>query len=122
MRVTASILMIIGGIILIIESAQLLTAYGFSQSMWIPLLGILPHWVTSVMFVLSFSVALFVISGGIFTLLRKYWKICVTASILSTFFLTLTMVIYIFVGILPIIFICLRKREWQSQPQNFKPN
>ena len=114
MRKAAGILMIITGIILMFYYATLLAAYGFSQSMWIPLLGILPSWASSVMFVLSFTAALFVIAGGIFTLQRKYWKICLAASIPSAVFLLLMIVAYVFVGILPIIFVCLRKREWEG--------
>ena len=114
MRIAAGILMIISGIILIFYYATLLAAYGFSQSMWIPLLGILPSWASSVMFVLSFTTALSVIAGGIFTLQRKYWKICLAASIPPAVFLLLMIVAYVWVGILPLIFVCLRKREWES--------
>ena len=106
--------MIVAGIILIFEFATLLTAYGFSQRMFIPLLGILPSWVSSVMFVLSFTAALFAIAGGIFTLQRRHWKVCLAANIPSAVFLLLTMGAYVLAGILPIIFISLRKREWQS--------
>ena len=42
----------------------------------------------------------FVLAGGIFALQRKHWGLCLAASILST-------------GILPIIFICVRKREFE---------
>ena len=108
--------MIISGIVLMFYYATLLTTYGFSHSIWIPLLGILPSWVSSAMFVLSFVAALFVIVGGIFTLQRKYWKICLAAGIPSMVFLTLMMVVYVFMGILPIIFICARKREWETLP------
>jgi len=89
--------------------------------------------------------AVFVITGGVFCLKRKYWKLCFASSLVlllldlylflafnfryppigplnsypppnATFFppsfldwvLTLS-------GILPIIFVCLRKREWQEQ-------
>lgn len=114
MRVAAGILMIISGIILIFYYATLLATYGFSQSMWIPLLGILPSWVSSVIFVLSFTAALFIIAGGIFTLHRKYWKICLAANIPSILFLMLMIVAYGLLGVIPIIFISLRKKEWET--------
>lgn len=42
-----------------------------------------------------------IIAGGIFALQRKHWKLCLAASILT-------------VGIIPIIFVALRKSEWKS--------
>ena len=112
MRKAAGILMIISGIILIFYYALLLTTYGYTATLWIPIAGKLPSWVSPVMFTSAFIAAIFALVGGTFTLRRKYWKICLTASIPSAVFLTLMMVVYVFMGILPIIFICARKREW----------
>lgn len=46
----------------------------------------------------------FIITGGVFCFQRKYWGLCLTSSILCMNPM----------GILSIIFICLRKREWES--------
>jgi len=88
--------------------------------------------------------AVFVITGGVFCLKRKYWILCFTSSLVL-----LLLDLYLFLafnfrslniplplgsypanatwfppsfldwvftlsGILPIIFVCLRKREWQE--------
>lgn len=114
MRIIAGILMIISGVILLFYYAELLTTYGYTAGMWIPLLGRLPSWVSPVIFSSAFVAAIFVIVGGIFTLRRKCWKMCLAATIPSTVFLMLMRVACALVGILPIIFVYLRKREWES--------
>ncbi len=48
--------------------------------------------------------AAFLITGGVFCLRRKRWGLCLASSILCLNP----------IGILSIIFVCLRKREWQS--------
>jgi hypothetical protein len=86
--------------------------------------------------------AVFVITGGVFCLKRKYWILCFTSSLVL-----LLLDLYLFLafnfryiplplgsypanatwfppsfldwvftlsGLLPIIFVCLRKREWQE--------
>ena len=63
----------------------------------------------------------FVIWGGIDTLKGRHWKLCFSSSLLLTLLLVLSLfsfpgaIIFLFPGgILPIVFICLRKREWES--------
>lgn len=77
--------------------------------------------------------ALFFVTGGVFCLRRKYWKVCFASSLLLLVLLGLLlltlwllwallpahtpvwwMVVPIPVGILPIVFVCLRKREWRK--------
>ena len=74
--------MLIGGILIGIPLAMYYAAASLWGLLAIPWVGV-------------------VIAGGIFTLQRKHWKLCLAASILTT-------------GILPIIFIALRKSEWES--------
>ena len=86
--------------------------------------------------------AVFVITGGVFCLTRKYWKVCFASSLVlllldlylflafnfsyppfpfnypppnATFFPP-SFLDWVFTlsGILPIIFVCLRKRDWQE--------
>ena len=112
MRKAAGILMIIGAIM----SAA---AFG-SIPMEVPAepdesLGF------NVMVALQFVYMGFTLSGGIFTLKRKRWKLCFTSSLLLTLFL-ISSLFFLPVtstwsllpgGVLPIIFVCLRKREWE---------
>ena len=93
MRIAAGILMIIGAALGIIV---LRAAYGYIPG----LLGWLP-WLW----------AFFVGGGGFYTLKRRAWKVCLISSILV---LPVGIIPPFFVGILPIIFVCLRKREWES--------
>jgi hypothetical protein len=80
--------------------------------------------------------AIFIITGGVFCLKRKYWKICFASSLCLLLFMifdtrlgvprpvVVLFHINIFTwvdiplslawGILPQIFVCLRKSEWQE--------
>jgi len=66
----------------------------------------------------------FVITGGVFCLMRKYWTVCFISSLLLAFSANLLWalffghLIYLFIagGVIPLIFVCLRKREWQEVP------
>ena len=68
--------------------------------------------------------AVFVITGGLFCLKRKYWILCFISSLFFNYFVLLICALDIFpyvltwflapVGIVPLIFTCLRKREWQE--------
>jgi hypothetical protein len=109
MRVTAGILMIVSGIILIVESTYLVTKFGFSAS-----LGPFPLWISPTIFTLALVAAVFVIIGGIFAFLKKFWLLCLASSIIATIFLPTMMIIYLVIGVLAIIFVCLAKKEWQG--------
>ena len=130
MRKAAGILMIILGTIMgtFVALAEVALGEGSMNYVRFVLVAIIP--------------AVFVITGGVFCLKRQYWKLCFTSSLVlllldlylflafnfryiplplgsypanATFFppsfldwvLTLG-------GILPIIFVCLRRREWQE--------
>jgi len=70
--------------------------------------------------------AVFVITGGLVCLKRKYWVLCFISSLFFNYFVLLICSFEIFpypyvvnwflapVGIVPLIFTCLRKREWQE--------
>ena len=78
---------------------------------------------------LIITAAVFLITGGVFCLRRRYWKVCFA----STLFLFIPLYLWSIVlpdalprlgwlgwvfmsaGILPIIFVCLGKREWQKK-------
>jgi len=70
-----------------------------------------------------------IITGGVFCLKRKYWKLCFGSSLFLLLFMIVFLLslpyaldhflwvtcLFIPMGILPQIFICLRKSEWQAQ-------
>jgi len=120
MRIAAGILMIIVGIALLVYFVPLLIQDGVGS-----------YGLTYVHLVMAIS-ALFFIPGGAFCLRRKYWKVCFASSLLLLVVLALlTVILWVIssmfppyhptwwvvlipVGILPIIFVCLRKREWSE--------
>ena len=103
MRIAAGILMIIGTI---------MSAIAFGSMPGEPY--------KHIAFGLIYVYMGFTLSGGIFTLKRKHWKLCFTSSLLlsllliySLFFLPITSTWFLLPsGILPITFVCLSKREW----------
>ena len=130
MRITAGILMIIVGSFLLITGVNAsIESIGF---------GIYDSAFVSSLFIAIF--AIFRITGGVFCLKRKYWKVCFASALLlfgfSVYFLSafailepapalylpdlsLTLppyglILTAVLGIPPLIFICLRKREWEE--------
>jgi len=73
-------------------------------------------------FILFISISVvFIIVGGVFCLKRKYWKLCFASSLLlilaviwSLFTLPMTLTWFLLLGVLPIIFVCLGRKEWQE--------
>jgi hypothetical protein len=97
-RIAAGILLIIGAIVMggiagVAWGAQgLFAVWGYD----------LPFMVNPV-FVLAVGATLcgIVLTGGILTIKRKQWGFCLASSIAGW-------------AILPLVFICLRKREWEE--------
>lgn len=73
------------------------------------------------------------VTGGVSCLKRRYWKLCFTAGLFAIFVMILWVglfggsllfslhwlyinLFFIATGILPIIFVRLRKREWRESP------
>jgi len=120
MRTAAGILMVAFGLFLLITVISELNRYDFN--------------VYDVAFSLFLIIpAAFIITAGVFCLERKYWKVCFASSLLllvvSGLLLLILWVLWsllppyapvwwmlvpIPVGILPIVFVCLRRREWQK--------
>ena len=79
-------------------------------------------------FIIVIILTAFFITGGLFCLKRKYWPVCFTSSIFLHIFMAMSSFEPLFfpllqalwwmflipVWILPLIFICLRKREWSE--------
>jgi hypothetical protein len=119
------------GIILIIYGA-------ISLFFFIPVLLMHLHLpsdpVLNIFFIISNA---FIVTGGVFCLKRKYWKLCFASTLLTVLLMIywiygLTgfrfpppasifpaldwclLLLTIIAGALPIIFVCLRKSEWQE--------
>jgi hypothetical protein len=67
----------------------------------------------------------FTIIGGVFCLMRKYWKLCFASALLPVVIMILRCLgfppssswltwVFILAGILPITLVCLSKKEWQE--------
>jgi hypothetical protein len=80
----------------------------------------------------------FIVTGGVFCLKRKYWKLCFASALLAVFVMIYWIsgmarlrpplyslplppflawylsILIIIAGALPIIFVCIRKREWEE--------
>jgi len=99
MRIAAGILMIIGGVVM---GGIAVAASG---ALYIP--NTWNHYYTPFyldpLFVLLAGITIsgVVLTGGILCLKRKHWGFCLTSSIVGW-------------AILPLIFICVRKGEWES--------
>ena len=121
MRKAAGILLIVFGVALLVIFVPRLIEHGIT-TYDLPFSNL----------VMVISASLFV-PGGVFCLRRKYWKACFASSLLllvlsALLLFTLSVLwslpppyapvwwigIPIPVGILPIIFVCRRKREWSE--------
>jgi len=131
MRIAAGILMIIGAII---EWMTFMAIMGVIMGITRYLGVDSPY--EFLLYVLFIFGAIFVIVGGFYTLKRKSWGLSLTSSILllpmgtvlpflmwtdalssgeliTPFAVGITTLFFV-LGILPIVFVCLRKREWES--------
>jgi len=90
------------------------------------------------MYLVWIILAVFIITGGFFCLKKKYWKICFASSLVLLLFMIFELLFGFIIlngysrfgsifteyvdmplsipwGILPEIFVCLRRSEWQAQ-------
>ena len=121
MRIAAGILMTSVGIALLVIFVPILSEHGI-HTYDLPFFNL----------VMIIS-ALFSVTGGVFCLKRKYWRACFASALLLLVLSGLLIFVLsvlsslgneytppswswfpIPVGILPIIFVCLRRREWQK--------
>ena len=125
MRIAAGILMILYGVKTIGTCAGFLSDVGFY---WFYHPGS-----TLALHLIVIITAVFFTTGGVFCLKKKYWKICFASSLCLLLFMIYDLH-YLFPvsfelnipswvqillylppwGILPLIFVCLRKSEWQE--------
>jgi hypothetical protein len=91
------------------------------------------HPVFTILFLVVFYA--FIVTGGGFCLKRKYWKLCFASALLAVLmmiywiygftgfrfppplfppFLASYLLVLTIMGTLPIIFVCIRKREWKE--------
>jgi hypothetical protein len=128
MRKAAGILMIIYSVITIVFMVGFLIYF-----FW----GSAPEGSPLVMGLAAIIAAVYIIRGGVFCLKRQSWGICFASSIVLLVFMILDLLIFvpfnpfwpdlpigvvyfvvvplsITLGILPQIFVCLRRSEWQE--------
>jgi hypothetical protein len=123
MRIAAGILMIMYGVKTIGLYVSSIFLYGWDFR---------GDYLDLALFLISIIAPVFFITGGVFCLKRKYWKLCFASSLclsvfvffdgMPTLYLLEPLNIPSWVvgplllpwGILPIIFVWLRKKEWQE--------
>ena len=119
MRITAGIILIIYGVVSLVIYVFVLHVMQ------------LPFYAFDPFRILLFIIAkAFIVTGGVFCLMRKVWGLCFASALLSVSiniyeiagisFLPLPSDLWIWwsliiiTGALPIIFVCIRKREWSE--------
>jgi hypothetical protein len=135
MRIAAGIMLIISGTASLAFYVPLLCGVYVTPSSFLNLDPIFRQLLIPLLYIS----AAFIFPGGVFCLERKHWKLCFAAALLA--FLIMIYWIYaatggfslplsaippsaltwgiwfpIIAGVLPIIFVCIRKREWQEIP------
>jgi hypothetical protein len=77
-------------------------------------------------FIITAALGVLFITGGVFCLRRKLWRLCFASGIVVHILMTLSIFLpwtslwwfyLIPVWILPLIFICLRRSEWSNPPK-----
>ena len=113
MRQAAGIMLIIFGMFLMNTVISVLSDFGIHvYDLVFNLLMIIP--------------VAFLITGGIFCLMKKYWRVCLASAWLAVFFMILWLTgshpyglswlswVFSILGTLPIIFLYLTKKEWRG--------
>ena len=125
MSKAAGIILIIYGVLSVVLSLLFIVLFFITH---VNIIDLDPSYILFNPFHLLFTIpAVFIVIGGVFCLKRKYWKLCFVSALLAVF-----MMIYwswfplypstsdwwawffIIAGTLPIIFVCIRKREWSE--------
>lgn len=110
MRIAAGILMLILGMTLLVSLVLVFTDTG------IPAFG-------PALDLLMILWAAFLITGGVFCLERRYWKVCFSSALAAVVLMIIFLMgplntatwlnwLVIITGILPVVFVSLRKTEW----------
>ena len=110
MRKAAGILLTVMGMVLLISFVYVLIDYG----------GYGPAFD-----LFSIIASVFIVTGGVFCIMRKVWGLCFASALVALLFVIfwlmgsvlaiawLTWLISI-MGTLPIIFVCITKKEWKT--------
>ena len=111
MRQAAGIMLIIFGMFLLNTVISVLSDFGVYEYA-IDLIMIIP--------------AAFLVTGGIFCLRKKYWRVCFASAWLAVFIMVMWLTgsppyaldwlswVFSILGTLPIIFVYLTKKEWKE--------
>jgi len=123
MRIAAGIILIIYGVVSLVIYVFVLLIMQLHLYLYV----FDPSHILFILFIISKA---FIVTGGVFCLMRKVWGLCFASALLSVSiniyeiaglsFLPLPSDLWIWwsliiiTGALPIIFICIRKREWSE--------
>jgi len=110
MRIAAGILLIVVGMFLLSSFVSVLIDYGSYE-------------LAFDLFVIIASV--FIVTGGVFCLMRKVWGLCLASALVTLFIMIVWLVglrfaqtwltwLMSIAGTLPIIFVSVRKKDWQK--------
>jgi len=77
-------------------------------------------------YVLPIVLGAFTATGGIFCIMKRYWGLCLASALVAVVIgygsliaaesRTPEPIIIAILGILPIIFVCIRRKEWKEVP------
>jgi hypothetical protein len=110
MKKTAGILMIAFALFMLADAFSGLPRYGV----------LLSDFVLALLLTIP---AAFIVSGGVFCLARKYWKVCLASTVVTVVIMVVWWIgqtdsilawIGSMLGTFPIIFVLLKKNEWQE--------
>jgi hypothetical protein len=110
MRIAAGILMVAFALFMVTDAFSGLSQYGiYISDLALGLLQIIP--------------AAFIVSGGVFCLARKYWRVCFASTVVTVVIMVIWWIgqtdsvlawLGSMLGTFPIIFVLLKKSEWQA--------
>jgi hypothetical protein len=110
MRIAAAILMVAFALFMLTDVYSGGNLYGLN----------LHYFALSLLLILP---AAFIVTGGVFCLQRKYWKVCFASALVTVVIMIVWWIsqadsvlawIVSMVGTFPIIFVLLKKSEWQE--------
>ncbi len=66
-----------------------------------------------------------IVTGGIFCIRKRYWGLCLASALIAVYFVIRLLIIHYrlvfpwervlpILGILPIVFVCIKRKEWKE--------
>jgi hypothetical protein len=114
MRQAAGILMVAFALFMVRDVSSVLSSMAFLWPFYSLGLGLL---------LVFLAAAAFIIAGGVFSLQRRYWRVCFASAVVTVLSMILLWInetdsvlawIVSMMGTFPIVFVLLMKSEWQA--------